>query len=297
MLKVIRKFAGKVVHPVRTLEGLQLNADMRRLKQQNHVSKSPVATGGPGAVVCLTTFGKRVGEVYLAIESIARGNTLPSRLILWLDDTAILANLPEALIRLQKRGLEILQCKNYGSYKKYYPYVETEPALIYPMVTADDDVIYPPTWLSGLIAANKEFPNCVNAYRARQMILRGGKLAPYREWPLCDSTVPRLRAMATGVSGVIYPPALLKELKRVGTGFETTCPRNDDLWLHVTAIRSNFATRQIQPESIHFPEIPGSQVTSLYSENVAQDDGNDRQIMTTYGPRDLELLERSMVAA
>jgi hypothetical protein len=282
---------------VRTFRGLQLRADISRLKLRNRFSRSAVATGRPGVIVSLTTYDKRVGVVHLAIESIARGHAAPSRLILWLDDTALLANLPQPLLRLQKRGLEIRQCKNYGPYKKYYSYLEREQVLIHPLVTADDDVIYPPSWLAGLIAANRQFPNCVNCYRARQMMLRDGKFAPYREWPLCESTAPRFSFMATGVSGAIYPAALLGELKRAGTGFEARSPRSDDLWLHVWTIRSNFKIRQIQPQAIHFPLIPGSQAASLCAENCGEDEGNDRQIALVYEPRDLDFLERSTVTA
>jgi len=297
MLKQVRHVAGKLLHPVRTLRGLMLRVDLIWLKLRNRYSHSPVATGMPGAVVSLTTYDKRFGAVYLAIESIARGHVVPSRLILWLDDRTLLTNLPAPLLRLQKRGLEIRQCENYGPHKKYYPYVASEQVLIYPLVTADDDVIYAPSWLARLIVANKQFPDCVNCYRARTMALRSGKLAPYREWPLCDSTAPQFRTMATGVSGVIYPADLLEALKRAGTAFEETCPRSDDLWLHVWALRSNYRIRQIQPEPIHFPLIPGSQATSLYTENCAQDDGNDRQIPFVYESSDLELLERGSMNA
>jgi len=157
-------------------------------------------------------------------------------------------------------------------------------------------VIYPRRWLAELLNAHDQFPHCVNCYRARVMTLRDGEIAPYRKWPLCQSTEPSFATVATGVSGVIYPGALLEELKRAGTGFETRCPRADDLWLHARAIRSGFQIRQIQPEPIHFPLIPGTQVTSLYAENCAHDDGNDRQLAVTYDPSDLELFQRDAVA-
>jgi len=297
MHKSIRQLSDHIRHPLRVYHGLQLRLDIGWLKLRNRLSRAQVATGRPGAIVSLTTYDKRVGAVYLSIESIARGKVLPSRLILWLDDPTLVSNLPLPLLRLQKRGLEIRQCRNYGPHKKYYPHVESEPVLTAPLVTADDDVIYPSSWLHGLIAANKQFPICVNCYRARQIVLSDGKLAPYREWPLCESTAPRFRMMATGVSGVIYPVALLQVLKRAGTGFETICPRNDDLWLHLWTIRSNVKIRQIQPQAILFPLIPGSQIISLYAENCSHDDGNDRQIAVVYERRDLELLERITVAA
>ncbi|HEY6846779.1 MAG TPA: hypothetical protein VI320_11240 [Terracidiphilus sp.] len=296
MPEIVRYIVRKLLHPGDTFRALRLRADMRWLMLSNRFAWSAVAAGNPGPVVSLTTYGKRVQAVYLAIESIARGSVLPSRLILWIDDAALYANLPGPLLRLKRRGLEIRYCKNYGPHKKYYPYVESQKAFNAPLVTADDDVIYPRSWLAGLRAAHQQFPGCVNCYRARVMTLRGGKIAPYREWPLCDSIRPAPTTVATGVSGVIYPSALLADLKSAGTAFEARCPKADDLWLHVQAIRSGFQIRQIQPEPIHFPMIPGSQESSLYAENCALDDGNDRQLAVTYEARDLELFESSAFA-
>lgn len=296
MPEIVRYIACKLLHPGDTFRALRLRADMRWLMLCNRFAWFAVASGHPGPVVSLTTYGKRVQAVYLTIESIARGSQLPSRLILWIDDAALYANLPSTLLRLKRRGLEIRYCKNYGPHKKYYPYVESQRAFNAPLVTADDDVIYPHTWLAGLLAAHQQFPGCVNCYRARVMTLRGGQIAPYREWPLCESARPALTTVATGVSGVIYPSALLPDLKSAGTAFEARCPKADDLWLHVQAIRSGFHIRQIQPEPIHFPMIPGSQESSLYAENCALDDGNDRQLAVTYEARDLELFENSAFA-
>jgi hypothetical protein len=297
MPRIARRAADCLRHPVRTFHSLRLRADIARLELRNRFSHSPVATGKPGAVVSLTTYGKRVSVAHLAIESIARGSVVPSRLILWLDDTALFANPPQPLRRLQQRGLEIRLCKNYGPHKKYYCYVESEQDFTDPLVTADDDVIYPRSWLAGLVDAYQQFPQYVNCYRARVMTLRDGVIASYRDWPLCDSTKPDFKTMATGVSGVIYPGAVLKELKRAGLGFESRCSRNDDLWLHVHAVRSGFRIRQIQPDAIHFPIIPGTHETALYVENYAQGDGNDRQIALVYETRDLELIEGKAVAA
>ena len=153
MRKTIYQIARRLRHPRRTVRALLVLADMAWLLLSNRFSRKAVATKEPGAVVSLTTYGRRVGAVHLAIESIARGDTKPSRLILWLDDAALFANLPRPLLRLEHRGLEIRLCKNYGPHKKYYPYVESQKAFPYPLATADDDVIYPRSWLAGLLDA------------------------------------------------------------------------------------------------------------------------------------------------
>ena len=84
----------------------------------------------------------------------------PSRLILWVDHESM-DRLPAAICRLQQRGLEVKACPDYGCYKKYYPYVESESQFVVPLVTADDDVLYPRYWLERLVEALHAFPHIV----------------------------------------------------------------------------------------------------------------------------------------
>src|ERR1700736_1159595 len=80
--------------------------NLRRLALRNKTAQNPaVAPSGP--VVSVTTYGKRIESAYLALESIADGSVLPSRMILWLDESEKLKNLPHSLRRLEDRGLEI----------------------------------------------------------------------------------------------------------------------------------------------------------------------------------------------
>ncbi len=105
----------------------------------------------------LTSYGPRIATVWKTIESIGAGSVKPRRIILWLDDPAALADPPASLRRLQTRGgLEIRGCPDYGPHKKYFPYVTSilpeHPTRT--LVTADDDVYYPATWLEELLAAH-----------------------------------------------------------------------------------------------------------------------------------------------
>jgi hypothetical protein len=247
--------------------------------------------GGP--VVSLTTHGERILKVHLAIESVALGHLLPSRIILWLDDSSLFQNLPAPIRRLQDRGLEVLLTRNYGPHTKYYPYIESEHSFHSPLVTADDDIIYPRYWLRTLIEAYREFSNAVNCYRARVVEADGHDMRPYHTWELCTSTDASFRNVPTGVSGTVYPPSFQSVLKKAGSAFEACCPANDDIWLHVQAIRAGIKVRQISRRARHFPIIPGTQKVSLYRTNVTQDDGNDQQAKATYQETDLEILRNS----
>jgi hypothetical protein len=258
---------------------------VRQLKAINERSASRVICPG-GPVVSLTSYGKRIDTAYLAIESIAGGSLLPSELILWLDDQARFESLPIELERLEQRGLTVRRCKNYGPHKKYYPYVDSQKNFAVPLVTADDDVLYPADWLCTLTAAFERNPRVVSGYRARVMSFQGDRIAPYVQWTLCGTTTPSWRHVLNGVSGAIYPPQLLAALKNAGSEFEKCCPKADDVWLHANALRAGFRVQQVGKRATHFPFIPGSQEIALYFDNATT--GNDIQIAKTYTERDLQ---------
>lgn len=257
---------------------------------RNHLSHDPITRSG-GPIVSLTTFGARASTAYFALESIACGTVRPSRLMLWIDEETVLANLPGSIRRLERRGLEVKRCHNYGPHEKYYPYVESQDTFDAPLVTADDDMIYPKYWLQKLAAAYRQHPECVNCFWGHVMELDQNRLRPFAEWQQVDSTRPSYRHHAAGVTGVIYPPALLGALKQAGTMFKSCCPKADDIWLHVQALRHGYKIRPIVPRLPYysFRGIPGTQTVSLCSTNV-DGDGNDLQITATYTDADIALL-------
>ena len=256
----------------------------------NHFGRAAVISE-VGPVVSLTSYGKRIRTVYFAIESISRGRRLPSRLILWIDEPELFGNLPFSLRRLMKRGLEVKLCKNYGPHTKYYPYLEVEKELAMPLVTADDDVLYPRNWLAALMVASARLPNTVVCYRAHVVVIEEGKVSPYRNWKPCCTTTASLQHFATGVSGVMYPPTVLECFKRAGTEFVECSPKADDVWLHAQTIRAGFRVSQIGASPRDFWTILGTQESALWRSNCREND-NDRQITATYTAADVEIMKQ-----
>lgn len=212
-----------------------------RLWYRNRFSREPVV-GDALADVSLTSFGKRCSTVWKTIETIGAGTVKPCRLILWLDEPF---ESPQ-LSRLQSRGLEVRSCKNYGPHKKYFPYVSEETGTT--LVTADDDAYYPPTWLEDLLNA---YRGEVTAYRAR--VRSDG---PYASWPICSTTESSFLHLATGVSGVAYPPSLQEVLRDKGDAFMDVCPRADDFWLHYAAVSLGIPIRQVSETAALWWEMP-----------------------------------------
>jgi hypothetical protein len=275
------------MHRVR-LDTVPVKLAMLPLRAGNLFSRRP-AVGGVGPVVSMTTYGKRLETSFLAIESIARGSLLPSRLILWIDETDVLARLPLPLRRLQQKGLEILPTSNFGPHKKYFPYVQASSAFDRPLVTADDDVIYPRDWLEGLQRAYDARRDLVHCYRANVVKMDDVGFAPYRTWGRCSDTGESFLNFATGVSGILYPPEFLAYLKHRGDGFQECCPRADDVWLHAAALRSGFMIKQVTNIWTEYPSIPHTQHVALANTNLFGS-GNDLQIGKTYLRPDVERL-------
>lgn len=199
-----------------------------------------VAPGGP--VVSLTSFGARIGSVHLAIASIGRGSVRPSRLQLWLDDAELVASPPPALARLVRRGLEIRHCDDLGPHKKYLPYARSISEHTVPMVTADDDVLYPRRWLETLVADHLRHPDTILAHRVNRITVRDGTIAPYVEWGRATDLRDTPRNYAVGVKGVLFPPMMLDALRERGDAFLAVAPRSSDTWLHHVSLREGVST-------------------------------------------------------
>jgi hypothetical protein len=261
-------------------------ADLQRLQL---ISSAPLA-GGRGPTVSLTSYGDRIRTVHLTLESIAQARLTPARTILWLSDRAYRNKLPPNLRRLARRGLEVRFTEDLGPHKKYFPYLLQE-RLDRPLVTADDDVLYPRWWLEGLAQAYAKRPSHVHAYRAHVMKLdaSGVRFRPYAEWSLCTNVEASRSHFSTGCSGVLFPPEVLTALRASGRGFADSCPWADDIWLNLHAQRMHCFVAQVRPESIRFCGILLTQGSGLFKRNLYRS-GNDDALSATFGPSDMAAL-------
>lgn len=266
-------------------KSVRVRLQLLRLAVRNRLARRAAIDPGGTAVVTMTTHRARVPSVYLALESIARGRVRPRRLLLWIDDPALLAAMPATWRRLQRRGVEILPTDGDGVHTKWHPYVRAVTRHAHPLVTADDDMLYPPDWLAGLVAAHRAHPDEVLCYRAHRIRVDGDAIVPYPTWGPSRGGAASMANFGTSVSGQLLPPHLLDYMARAGTAFRDTCPRADDVWLHACAVRAGVPVRQVVPEPIHFEFIPRTQAVALHLTNFSRD--NDVQIAATYTADDV----------
>lgn len=271
---------------IRRATGAVLVSVAQLCRATSYVARRRPVTGTAPVVVSLTSHGRRLRSVSLAIESIVSGSMRPRRLILWVDHEADRARALRSrpLRRLVARGLELRVGEPVGPHGKWWPYVQSEEVHRLPLVTADDDIRYGREWLRELVDAYASMPDIIHCHRAHRIALAADSTPePYMAWPPCSSTNPSHRWFLTGVSGVLYPPDFLDELRADGAGFRETAPHADDVWLTARAIANGVRVAQVRDTARVWPTIVGGQRSAL-SRNNGTEGGNDAQIAATMTP-------------
>ncbi len=223
-------------------------------------------------IVSLTSYGKRINEVYLAIESIMQGTLKPNRIVLWLAEDEFAGKvLPQTLQRQQKRGLQIEYCEDLRSFKKIIPAIEKYPDAC--IVTIDDDVMYEFDLLENLIRKHQECPDDICACRMHRIVLDDqGLPTSYLLWDkLVYPETKSPRHFLTSGGGTLFPAhCFIDEFKNRDL-FMQLCPFADDIWINAMVLLSG---KQIAKAYTHaksgcdYLEINLDQDDSLCKENL-----------------------------
>ncbi len=256
------------------------------LRLRNRFSRQKV-TGSADVVLSMTSYGRRLGIVAHALESIAAGSVLPSRMILWVDEPDFDVATYPMLQRLQRRGLEILHCEDFGPHKKYFPYCREFAQDGLDLALADDDLMYPRRWLELLVGASGDVHE-IPAYRAHRMKPNASRntMENYNSWTPAPTGSISHANFLTGGAGVLLPPKLQSAIREAGTSFRDVAPRADDVWLNALAIRNGYRRRVVPSGGQHLTMYPRSQGDALHGENV-EGGRNDVQIAAVFSPADI----------
>lgn len=191
-------------------------------------------------IVSLTTFGPRLREVAVAIESIMEQTMLANRIILWLNEDLEKTPemIPQSLRLLERRGLEIRYTRDIGSATKLIPALKAFPEAV--IITVDDDIIYDFDMIDRMVSAHRRFPKAVCAGRIDRIIPtddgRGLKLIYDKADDLYLTKEPLMQPMALGVGGVLYPPHSLHEDVFDTDLMKRLSPKADDVWFKAMAL-------------------------------------------------------------
>ena len=223
-------------------------------------------------VVSLTTYGIRIHDVYLAIESIMQGTIKPNRIVLWLSkDEFEGKKIPLSLQNQMKRGLEIEYCEDILSYKKLIPSLKKFPNAC--IITIDDDLMYDFDFVERLVNTHIMHKEAVCANRIHRMKL-GKNMLPvsYMDWDLCVNKYDNspLNFFTTG-GGTLFPPNVFPKEVFDDSTFMSICKYADDVWFNAM-IRLNdkviLKSYTRSSEGDDFICISNVQYMGLYIENT-----------------------------
>ena len=222
-------------------------------------------------IVSLTSFPTRIHIVVYTIETLLSQTFKPDLVVLWLAKEQFPRredNLPRRLLNLRKYGLIIRWYHDIRSFKKLIPSLVSYPDDI--LVTADDDVYYPPSWLDNLVTSYLKDKDAIHCNRGNIIILDDkGFPLPYNSWGLSflNTSVKGFNVLMTGVGGVLYPPHSLYKDIVDEERFMNLSIDADDLWFWAMAVLANTPIKVIEGNQNDFEPVYMVGNQSLWSSN------------------------------
>ena len=235
-------------------------------------------------IVSLTSYPARYPTLDLTLRSIRRQIMPADAIVLWIARND-LARLPKRIVEMP--GVTISPCDDIRSYKKLLFALERFPDDF--IVTADDDVYYPPYWLRDLIEGwRTESLPTIAAHRVHRFGSDGkGGYRPYVEWERwvgdASSRERSSDLLPIGIGGVLYPPGSFPSEVFDRALFMNLAPHGDDLWFHWMTRRMGFLPKKVGPAegSVTWR---GTQDAALYNDNSAgRNDGQLRAMVAHFG--------------
>ncbi len=202
---------------------------------------SGVAQAGrsPRLIVSLTSFPERMHDIHFTLYSLLNQSLRPDEVVLWLASEQFPGgekDIPQAVLKLKQNGLSIKWCQDLRSYKKLIPALKEYPEDI--IVTADDDIYYPPSWLELLYAGYLRNPKAVHGHRGHKLQFdKDGNILPYKKWRhRISHDFASFHNFCTGAGGILYPPhSLYRDVADIKL-FQRLSPNADDLWFWAMAV-------------------------------------------------------------
>ena len=203
---------------------------------------------GEPYVVSITSFGKRLDSIGLAIFTLFKQEYKNFHIMLTISNSSVECISYELKLMLLENLVElnvIDDDKDLGPHTKYYYAMQKYGNL--PIMTFDDDRCYAP-WMVGNLVNKYEslkYKSVISNCAIEMQRTKTGDLLPYPDW-CAHRLAPGKRsfiAMAEGFAGVLYPPNCFADLSTQLTEM-MKCKFDDDLWLKVLEIRQNIPVTQ-----------------------------------------------------
>jgi glycosyltransferase involved in cell wall biosynthesis len=196
--------------------------------------------------VSLTSIKSREQQLRLTLESlIKQDSVIPYLVHIYLSRDPHLLDegyqavpvWPELNSKAYQKKVRFHFVRNTGPYRKLLPLLSEMVAANNdsPIVTCDDDTIYPSYWLRNIIEEHNICCGIV-AFRGHTMTLEEGKLSKYNNWLEQPKAKLSLLNLATGKDGILYRPSLLDRGVLDVEAALRLAPTTDDLWFKVHSL-------------------------------------------------------------
>lgn len=222
-------------------------------------------------VVSLTSFPKRIGKVWMVIDSMFHQQLPPEKILLYLSKEEFpneRMDLPKRLLNYEKLGLKILfRDENLMPHNKYiYALQEYKNKFV---ITIDDDIYYRSDLIQTLWKLHLQHPNSICANTINIIQLDGKhNFTSYKEWirPYVP-TSPSLLNIALGYNGVLYPPNKFhsNEVFNIDN-IRSLALKADDLWLKAHEVLQKITV--VSGEYYSCGPLIGNQDIALLHSNV-----------------------------
>lgn len=220
-------------------------------------------------VISLTSIPYRLPRLHLVIRSLLNQSISFNKVILWLHES-LKNKLPRKLTSLQSERFEIRFSTGTSSHRKLVETIKICPNDY--IVTCDDDMMYPSSWLERLIETHNVYPNAIIAHMCRVIGYKSNELMPYKSWETEVSGQGSLMTLAVGAGGILYPPNSLHDDITNESLYNSLAPKADDLWFKAMSLMRGtivFKTKQPLPEPV---PIMLTQKYSLKKNNILRDE-------------------------
>ena len=193
-------------------------------------------------IVSLTSFDNRLQiEAPVAVQSILNNKVLPDKICIVVDDFDK-DKVPTLFI--EHPLIEIIYSDlGIKSHNKYYHTMLKYPNDV--IITIDDDIEYPNTFIEDCIRAYEQYPEYINACRVHKIRFNSDSLLPYKlwEWESKDLN-PSFYLFFTSGAGTVFPPGVFNKedfiLREIYDYIYT-----DDIYLNALARRKKILIKRI----------------------------------------------------
>ncbi|WP_146131641.1 glycosyltransferase family A protein [Chromobacterium amazonense] len=188
-------------------------------------------TNNEKIIVSMTTISSRIDSITPCLKSLLEQNYDNYEVILNISESPYLIDAgisKEIAQREIPKDIKLSFVENTGPYRKLLPTLQNCSDNT-PIITVDDDVIYPNNFISTLITANSIY-DCPIAFRGREITVNDKRINNYNGWKKNNLTGSGMAKLPTGKDGILYRKRYFhKNVFNIDLA-KKIAPTTDDIW-------------------------------------------------------------------